>query len=163
MCGALGKCNTWGDISINLCISLGSFKIDTLLFGDLLEAGPLPFRQPAFMVGLGSWIFRVKVLGILYLSLSLASWHEYFCTSLSFLNNILHLLFFTLFWHTIFNEASDIFIFIRLILISDFRNKGLSQLLLNLRRLLHITWVNQKREVPSLYCDIFLVMFVKRF
>ena len=69
------------------------------------------------MIGLRSWVLRVKILRVSYLSLSLASGHKYFGTALSFLNDILHLLFLALLRHAVLNKMSDIFILIGLFLI----------------------------------------------
>ncbi len=93
-----------GDIGINLSIALSSLEVDTLLLGELLEAGALPFGQPALMIGLRTGVLRVEVLGVADSPLSLLGRHEDLCASLGLLNDVLGLLLLALLWHAVFDQ-----------------------------------------------------------
>jgi len=96
------------DIGVNLGVTLCTLKVDALLLGNLLEAGALPFWQPALVIGLGAWVLRVKVLWVLDSPLPLACGHENFCTALGFLDDVFSLLFFALLGHSIFDQSLHI-------------------------------------------------------
>ena len=53
-----------GHVGVELGVTLGSFYVDSLLFGESLEFGALPFRQPPFRIRERTWSLGIKVLWI---------------------------------------------------------------------------------------------------
>ena len=98
-------------ISINLSVSLSSFKVKTLLLSILLVPQSLPLRKPSLWVWLLSWVLGIEVLRVSGLSLTLL-WKKDLSSSFCLLDHILCLLFFLLLWHAIFNKLSEILIVI---------------------------------------------------
>jgi hypothetical protein len=130
--------NTSGDICIDLRVTLSTLKIDALLLGVLLEAGPLPLGKPSLVVGLLPRVLRIKVLWVFDLSLSLAGRHEDLGTSLGLLDDIPGLLLLALLRHAIFNKVLKVVIFIRLFLARQRRDIRQCELLLDLCGLLEV-------------------------
>lgn len=105
-----------GHIGINLRITLSTLEVYALLLGVLLEAGPLPLGKPSLRVGLLSRVLRIKVLGVLDLSLPLTGWHEDLGAALGLLDDVPGLLLLALLRHAIFNQVLEVVIFVRLLL-----------------------------------------------
>jgi len=102
MSGALRHVASW-NICVDGSIALSSFDIETLLFGQLLESGPLPFGQPSLWVWWLSWVFMVKVFRVPDLSIcSLLRDEDFKSTNL--LSFTSFLVFFHLLWHTCIND-----------------------------------------------------------
>ena len=100
-----------GDIGVNLSITLSTFKVDALLFSDLLEAGALPLGEPSLVVGFGPRVLGVETLGVPDSPLSLACGHKDLCAALGLLDNITCFVLFALLWHAILYQFLHVIVY----------------------------------------------------
>ena len=143
------------DIGVYLRIALRTLKIDAHFLCLLLEARPLPLWQPSLRVGILPGILGIETFGVMYLSLPLPRWHEYFCTTFCLLDYITCLLLLSLLGHTLFDQSLQIFIFI------DIGVNDSWQLLLQTSRLLDVASVHKQTEIAALNLLVSGAMLIK--
>lgn len=101
--------NIWifGDVSVNLSVSLRPLQVDATLLCKLLVATLHEFGEPALRVRHRPRILWVKVLGHLWLPLAL-HWNVDLGTAVDILHiNVIGLLYFLAHGHSLFNKLLE--------------------------------------------------------
>ena len=112
LCWSCGRVCQVCNIGIDLSVTLSTLDIHTLLLGEFLVAGPLPFWQPSLGIWRRAWVFRIKVLWISCFMRSL-SWNVNLSTTTElFQTNVFCLFILFPLRHTLLDKLLDQFIFI---------------------------------------------------